>query len=93
MQRCPCAARSEIQPIIPLLTAKGSVDMLVMGACAPAGMMLGGVTREMLRTMTLPTLICTDARRTRLQLTRQWAGDLIPAPRATLRAQLATGRT
>ena len=54
------AARSEIQPSIPSLAADDSVDMLVMGAYGHSRLqegILGGVTREMLQTMTVPTLM------------------------------------
>jgi nucleotide-binding universal stress UspA family protein len=54
------AARSDIQPTILSLTAEESVDLLVMGAYGHSRlqeMVLGGVTREMLRTMTVPTLM------------------------------------
>jgi nucleotide-binding universal stress UspA family protein len=54
------AARSDIQPTILSLAAEESVDMLVMGAYGHSRlqeMVLGGVTREMLRTMTVPTLM------------------------------------
>jgi nucleotide-binding universal stress UspA family protein len=54
------AARSDIQPTILSLAAEDSIDMLVMGAYGHSRlqeMMLGGVTREMLRTMTVPTLM------------------------------------
>jgi nucleotide-binding universal stress UspA family protein len=54
------AARSDIQPTILSLAAEESIDMLVMGAYGHSRlqeMMLGGVTREMLRTMTVPTLM------------------------------------
>lgn len=54
------AARSEIQPIILSLAADESLDMLVMGAYGHSPLqegILGGVTREMLRTMTVPTLL------------------------------------
>jgi nucleotide-binding universal stress UspA family protein len=54
------AARSDIQPTILSLAAEEGIDMLVMGAYGHSRlqeMMLGGVTREMLRTMTVPTLM------------------------------------
>ncbi|HTO63840.1 MAG TPA: universal stress protein, partial [Bradyrhizobium sp.] len=54
------AARSDIQPTILSLAAEESIDMLVMGAYGHSRlqeMVLGGVTREMLRTMTVPTLM------------------------------------
>ena len=54
------ASRSEIQPSILSLAADESLDMLVMGAYGHSRLqegLLGGVTREMLRTMTVPTLM------------------------------------
>ena len=54
------ASRSEIQPSILSLAADENLDMLVMGAYGHSRLregLLGGVTREMLRTMTLPTLM------------------------------------
>ena len=54
------AARSDIQPSILSLAADEDLDMLVMGAYGHSPLkegILGGVTREMLRTMTLPTLM------------------------------------
>jgi nucleotide-binding universal stress UspA family protein len=54
------ASRSEIQPSILSLAADESLDMLVMGAYGHSRLqegILGGVTREMLRTMTVPTLM------------------------------------
>jgi nucleotide-binding universal stress UspA family protein len=54
------AARSEIQPSILSIAADESLDMLVMGAYGHSRLqegILGGVTREMLRTMTVPTLM------------------------------------
>jgi len=54
------AARSDIQPTILSLAAEESIDMLVMGAYGHSRlqeMVLGGVTREMLRSMTVPTLM------------------------------------
>jgi nucleotide-binding universal stress UspA family protein len=54
------AARSEIQPTILSLAAEESLDMLVMGAYGHSRLqegILGGVTREMLQTMTVPTLL------------------------------------
>lgn len=54
------AARADIQPTILSLAAEESIDMLVMGAYGHSRlqeMVLGGVTREMLRTMTVPTLM------------------------------------
>lgn len=54
------AARSEIQPVILSLAADENLDMLVMGAYGHSRLqeaILGGVTREMLRTMTVPTLM------------------------------------
>ncbi len=54
------AARSEIQPTILSLAADENLDMLVMGAYGHSRLqegILGGVTREMLQTMTVPTLM------------------------------------
>lgn len=54
------AARSEIQPFILSLAADQNLDMLVMGAYGHSRLkegLLGGVTRAMLRTMTIPTLM------------------------------------
>jgi nucleotide-binding universal stress UspA family protein len=54
------ASRSDIQPSIPSRAADENLDMLVMGAYGHSRLqegILGGVTREMLRTMTLPTLM------------------------------------
>ena len=54
------ASRSEIQPSILSLAADEILDMLVMGAYGhsrPREGLLGGVTSEMLRTMTAPTLM------------------------------------
>ena len=54
------ASRSEIQPSILSLAADESLDMLVMGAYGHSRLqegILGSVTREMLRTMTVPTLM------------------------------------
>lgn len=54
------ASRSDIQPSILSLAADENLDMLVMGAYGHSRMQegfLGGVTREMLRTMTIPTLM------------------------------------
>ena len=54
------AARSDIQPSILSLAADEDLDMLVMGAYGHSRLkegILGGVTREMLRTMTVPTLM------------------------------------
>lgn len=51
---------SEIQPTILSLAADEDLDMLVMGAYGHSRLregILGGVTREMLRTMTVPTLM------------------------------------
>ena len=52
--------RADVQPTILSLAADESLDMLVMGAYGHSRMqenLLGGVTREMLRTMTVPTLM------------------------------------
>jgi nucleotide-binding universal stress UspA family protein len=54
------AARSDIQPTILSLAAEENIDMLVMGGYGHSRLheiVLGGVTREMLRTMTVPTLM------------------------------------
>ena len=54
------AARSEIQPSILSIAADEGLDMLVMGAYGHSRLqegILGGVTREMLHTMTVPTLM------------------------------------
>jgi nucleotide-binding universal stress UspA family protein len=54
------ASRSEIQPYILSIAADESLDMLVMGAYGHSRLqegILGGVTRAMLRTMTVPTLM------------------------------------
>jgi nucleotide-binding universal stress UspA family protein len=54
------AARSEIQSTILSLAAEKNLDMLVMGAYGHSRLqegILGGVTREMLQTMTVPTLM------------------------------------
>ena len=54
------ADHSEIQPSILSLAADETLDMLVMGAYGHARLqerLLGGVTREMLQTMTMPTLM------------------------------------
>jgi nucleotide-binding universal stress UspA family protein len=54
------AERADIQPCILSLAADESLDMLVMGAYGHSRLqegILGGVTREMLRTMTVPTLM------------------------------------
>jgi len=54
------AARSAIEPSILSLAADESLDMLVMGAYGHSRLqegILGGVTREMLQTMTVPTLM------------------------------------
>jgi nucleotide-binding universal stress UspA family protein len=54
------ASRSDIQPSILSLAADENLDMLVMGAYGHSRLqegILGGVTREMLRTMTIPTLM------------------------------------
>ena len=52
--------RADVQPTILSLAADESLDMLVMGAYGHSRVqegLLGGVTREMLRTMTVPTLM------------------------------------
>jgi nucleotide-binding universal stress UspA family protein len=52
--------RADVQPTILSLAADEGLDMLVMGAYGHSRMqenVLGGVTREMLRTMTVPTLM------------------------------------
>jgi nucleotide-binding universal stress UspA family protein len=54
------ASRSEIQPTILSLAADESLDMLVMGGYGHSRLqegLLGGVTRAMLQTMTVPTLM------------------------------------
>jgi nucleotide-binding universal stress UspA family protein len=54
------ASRSDIQPSILSRAADENIDMLVMGAYGHSRLregILGGVTREMLRTMTVPTLM------------------------------------
>lgn len=54
------SARSDIQPSILSLAADENLDMLVMGAYGHSRLregLLGGVTREMLRTMTVPVLM------------------------------------
>jgi nucleotide-binding universal stress UspA family protein len=54
------AERGQIQPAILSLAADENLDMLVMGAYGHSRLregMLGGVTREMLRSMTLPVLM------------------------------------
>jgi nucleotide-binding universal stress UspA family protein len=54
------APRSEVQPCILSIAADEGLDMLVMGAYGHSRLqegILGGVTREMLRTMTVPTLM------------------------------------
>jgi nucleotide-binding universal stress UspA family protein len=54
------ADHSEIQPSILSLAADENLDMLVMGAYGHSRLqegILGGVTREMLKTMTVPTLM------------------------------------
>jgi nucleotide-binding universal stress UspA family protein len=54
------ASRSEIQPYILSIAADEGLDMLVMGAYGHSRLqegILGGVTRAMLRTMIVPTLM------------------------------------
>jgi nucleotide-binding universal stress UspA family protein len=54
------ASRAEIQPYILSIAADEGLDMLVMGAYGHSRLqegILGGVTRAMLRTMTVPTLM------------------------------------
>jgi nucleotide-binding universal stress UspA family protein len=54
------AEHSDIEPSILSLAADESLDMLVMGAYGHSRLqegILGGVTREMLKTMTIPTLM------------------------------------
>jgi nucleotide-binding universal stress UspA family protein len=54
------ADRSEVEPCILSLAADENLDMLVMGAYGHSRIregLLGGVTREMLKTMTVPTLM------------------------------------
>ena len=53
-------AHSEIEPSILSLAADENLDLLVMGAYGHSRLqegILGGVTREMLKTMTVPTLM------------------------------------
>lgn len=54
------APRSDIQPSILSIAAEENLDMLIMGAYGHSRLqegILGGVTRTMLRTMTVPTLM------------------------------------
>jgi nucleotide-binding universal stress UspA family protein len=54
------ASRADIQPSLLSFAADESLDMLVMGAYGHSRLkegIFGGVTREMLRTMTIPTLM------------------------------------
>ena len=54
------AEHSDIEPSILSLAADETLDMLVMGAYGHSRLqegILGGVTREMLKTMTIPTLM------------------------------------
>ncbi|WP_394569133.1 universal stress protein [Bradyrhizobium sp. 31Argb] len=54
------AAHSEIQPTILSVAADESLDLLVMGGYGHSRLqerLLGGVTREMLQCMTVPTLM------------------------------------
>jgi nucleotide-binding universal stress UspA family protein len=54
------AAHADIQPTILSWAAEESIDLLVMGAYGHSRMqemLLGGVTRNMLRSMTVPTLM------------------------------------
>ena len=54
------ASGIDVQPLILSLAADENLDMLVMGAYGHSPLqegILGGVTREMLQTMTLPTLM------------------------------------
>lgn len=54
------AAHSEIQPAILSIAADESLDLLVMGGYGHSRLqerLLGGVTRDMLRSMTVPTLM------------------------------------
>jgi nucleotide-binding universal stress UspA family protein len=54
------AGHSEIQPTILSVAAEQSLDLLVMGGYGHSRLqerILGGVTREMLRCMTVPTLM------------------------------------
>lgn len=56
----PIASRADIQPSLLSFAADESLDMLVMGAYGHSRLkegIFGGVTREMLRTMTIPTLM------------------------------------
>ncbi|MBR0900667.1 universal stress protein [Bradyrhizobium tropiciagri] len=54
------ASRSEVQPTIVSLAADESLDLLVMGGYGHSRLqetLLGGVTRDMLRSMTVPVLM------------------------------------
>jgi nucleotide-binding universal stress UspA family protein len=54
------ADRANIQPAILSIAADAGIDLLVMGAYGHSRMherFLGGVTRSMLRSMTVPTLM------------------------------------
>lgn len=54
------ASRSEIQPIILSIAADESLDLLIMGAYGHSRLqeaVLGGVSRDMLETMTVPVLM------------------------------------
>ncbi len=56
----PIASRADIQSSLLSFAADESLDMLVMGAYGHSRLkegIFGGVTREMLRTMTIPTLM------------------------------------
>ena len=54
------SARSEIHPAILSIAADESLDLLVMGGFGHSRLqetLLGGVTRQMLRSMTVPVLM------------------------------------
>ena len=54
------ASRSEVQPILLSIAADESLDLLVMGGYGHSRLqetLLGGVTRDMLRAMTVPVLM------------------------------------
>ena len=54
------ATRSDVQPMILSLAADESLDLLVMGGYGHSRLqerVLGGVSRAMLQTMTVPTLM------------------------------------
>ena len=54
------ASRSDIQPLILSIAADASLDLIVMGGYGRSRLqerILGGVTRAMLHSMTVPTLM------------------------------------